>query len=411
MFTELIPVMDTADFIVREPLLDPQQQVLGYELTWQQSSSDDRAQRADPVALADFVGQQLNDPDGTWLLSGNLLFLEAPPALLQADSLLALPPQNTVLIVDVAHLADPAIRTTLTNLRADGYGIALRNVDFSVFDKNLLALATHVEVDFDPVDLASQAKTYGALKQTSVRMVARQVNSWQQYDACATLGLDALVGKLHLTPRPGLQAKGMNSSQTIVLQLMSMVRQNADARELEAVLKRDATLSFKLLRYINSAGFGRGSEISSLRHAVTMLGYAPLFRWLSLLLATASTAGYSPVLMQTAVIRGRFAELLGTPVLPRGESENLFVTGLFSLLDRLLGIPMEEVLQKMQFSEGLSQALLSRDGIYGPYLALAEACELNSVLVGAMAASLQIDAEDVNRAHLAALAWSHNLHL
>lgn len=403
--------MNTTDFIVREPLLDPQQQVLGYELTWQQSGSDGSSQAADSVALADFVGQQLNDPDGVWLLGGNLLFLNAPPALLKAEALLALSPKNTVLVVDVAQLADQATLTAMAELHADGYGIALRNVDFSTLDKNLLALASHIEVDFDPAGFAGQAKIYGALKQTAVRMVARQISTWQQYDACAELGLDALVGKLHLTPRPGSQAKGMNPSQTVVLQLMSMVRQNADARELEAVLKRDAALSFKLLRYINSAGFGHGSEINSLRHAVTMLGYAPLFRWLSLLLATASTTGYSPVLMQTAVVRGRFAELLGTPALARGESENLFVAGLFSLLDRLLGIPMEEVLQKMQFSESLSQALLSRDGIYGPYLALAEACELNSALVGAMAASLQIDAEEVNQAHLSALAWSHNLHL
>lgn len=404
--------MPTADFIVREPLLDPKQQVLGYELGWQHAdSASGRPDEAGAIALADFVGQQLNDAEAGWLLSGHLLFLPATPGLLTAAALQALSPRNTVLTLAAADLADAATLAAARELRAQGYGIALRNADFSALDKTLLALATHIEVRFDPADLASQARVYGALKQSSVRMVARGVSTWPQYDSCATLGLDALVGKLHLTPRPGPPAKGLNPAQTVVLQLMSMVRQNADVRELEAVLKRDAALSFKLLRYINSAGFGHGTEIHSLRHAVTLLGYAPLFRWLSLLLATASTSGYSPVLMQTAVVRGRLAELLGTPALPRGESENLFVAGLFSLLDRLLGIPMADVLQQMQFSDALSQALLSREGIYGPYLALAEACELNSALVGSLAASLQIEADEVNQLHLAALAWSHNLQL
>ena len=404
--------MQTSDFIVREPLLDPKQQVLGYELSWQQSGSDKGLPGgSNPVALAALIGQHLNDAESGWLLGSALLFLQASPVLLAADALLALPPKNTVLALTAADLADRAVLGAVQELRVQGYGILLRNADFKALDRSLLGLLTHIEVRFDPDDLAGQAKIYGAFKQSSVRLVARGVSTWPQYDSCAALGLDTFVGKLHLTPRPGPQPKGMNPAQTVVLQLMRMVRQNADVRELEAVLKRDAALSFKLLRYINSAGFGHGAEIHSLRHAVTLLGYAPLFRWLSLLLATASTTGYSPVLMQTAVIRGRLAELLGTPALPRGESENLFVAGLFSLLDRLLGIPMAQVLQEMQFSEGLEQALSSREGVYGPYLALAEACELNSALAESLAASLQIEAVEVNQLHLSALAWSHNLQL
>jgi c-di-GMP-related signal transduction protein len=177
------------------------------------------------------------------------------------------------------------------------------------------------------------------------------------------------------------------------------------------VLKRDPALSYKLLRYINSAGFGLGCEVQSLRHAVTLLGYSPLYRWLALLLATATTTGYSPVLMQTAVIRGRFAELLGQTFLPRNEAENLFVAGMFSLLDRLLGVPMEDVLAKIQLSDSVNEALLRRQGIYGPFLALAEACELNAADIESMAASLCIGAAQVNKAHLSALAWVQALKL
>jgi EAL and modified HD-GYP domain-containing signal transduction protein len=261
-------------------------------------------------------------------------------------------------------------------------------------------------VKFTGADVAAQARSYAALKASNLRMVGRPVSTWYDFDACAMLGLDAFVGKLHLTPRPGNETVGMNPAQTIILQLMQMVNANADIKHIEDALKRDAALSYKLLRYINSASFGAGREITSLRQAITLLGYKPLHRWLTLLLATASNSGFSPVLLETAVVRGRLAELLGLKALGKIEAENIFVAGMFSLLDRLLGIPMDEVLSSIQLSDEVVAALLTRSGKYGPYLALAEACELNSALVSSLAASLQLSPAEVNKAHLSALAWT-----
>jgi c-di-GMP-related signal transduction protein len=132
---------------------------------------------------------------------------------------------------------------------------------------------------------------------------------------------------------------------------------------LEGVLKRDAALSYKLFRYINSPGFGIEVEIESLRHAVTMLGYTPLFRWLSVLLATTNTSGYSHALLQAAIMRGRFSELLGKDLLPRAEAEHLFFVGMFSLLDQLLGIPLQTVVNQIVLPEAVVQALLNREGV------------------------------------------------
>jgi EAL and modified HD-GYP domain-containing signal transduction protein len=397
--------MHEVNFIVREPLLDPKQRVLGYALDWQQIE----AGATGPDALVDFAAGQLNDAESGWLLGDCVLFLDASPALLSNVALQAMPPKNTVLSLSAADLADADTRAAANALRDQGYGIALRNADAVASDQALLSQISHIEVERGATDFAAQAKLHGAFKPSSVRMVARRVDSWQEYNACVALGLDAYVGQVYLTPRPGNQAKGMNASQAIIVQLMDLVRKNADVRELEAVLKRDAALSYKLFRYINSVGFGLGAEVQSLRHAVTMLGYSTLYRWLSLLLATASTGGYAAVLMQTAIIRGRFAELLGHGLLTKSEAEDLFVTGMFSLLDRLLGIPMEQVLEHIQLPEAVSQALLSREGMYGPFLALTEACEIGNGQAGELADSLFISPRQVNEAHLAALAWAQNL--
>jgi c-di-GMP-related signal transduction protein len=404
--------MDQVNFIVREPLLDPKGKVLGYELCWHRHAVDvERGDVSGANSLIALVADQLNDVEGRWQFGDNLLFLKAAPAALAAEVIEKLPPKGIVFSVDAADFGDPAKVAAVKALREKGFGISLNVADLVKQDKALLPLFTHAEIRWGAADIATHTRIHGSLKQLSIRMVARQVNSWQEYDASAALGLDSFVGTLYLAPRPGNVAKGLNPAQAMILQLMQLVRQNADVKQLEGILRRDAALSYKLLRYINSVGFGLGTEIQSLRHAVTMLGYSPLYRWLSLLLATANTSGYAPALMQTAVIRGRFAELLGHGFLPKNEAENLFVAGMFSLLDRMLGIPMEQVLENIQLSDAVSQALISREGMYGPFLALAEACESGNARVSELADALFIGADRVNETHLSALAWAQSLKL
>ncbi|HEY0064565.1 MAG TPA: HDOD domain-containing protein [Telluria sp.] len=400
--------MHETNFIVREPLLDPKQRVIGYELSWHlepnQVVTDD-----DLESLIGFVAENVNDDEHGWLLKDKILFLDAVPNMLSTDALFHMPPERTVLTMKAKDLADPDTLSAVQGLRAGGVGISVRDGDLAHLGSNLAMSASYIEVRFAGADVAAQARTYAQAKQSAVRMVGRPVATWEDFDSCAALGLDAFVGKLHLTPRPGIPVKGMNPAQTIILQLMQMVQKNEDIPKIESVLKRDPALSYKMLRFINSAGFGATREIQSLRQAITMMGYAPMYRWLTLLLATASTSGYSPVLMETAVVRGRLTELLGIKALKRGEGENLFVAGMFSLLDRLLGLPMKEVLDTIQLPDDVVEALMTRGGKYGPYLALAEACELDSNLVASLAKSLDIEPVDVNKAHLSALAWAQNV--
>jgi len=403
--------MQEENFIVREPLLNTQERVLGYELSWHAGASR-KLGAADANQLVRFVSQQINQTGGVSLLGEHMLFLAVTPALVRSGALAGLPGKGTVLALRQDDLAEEGVIAELGPLRAKGYNLSLREANLAVINKTLLPLFTYIETSVAAADFAMQMEAYHSLElMAPIRMIVRDVSNWGQYEQCAAQGLYAFVGKIHLTRRQGERSRELNPAQAIILQLMDMVRRGDDIRHLENILKRDAALSYKLLRYINSAGFSLGCEIQSLRHAVTLLGYSPLYRWLALLLTTSTTTGYPPVLMQAAVIRARFAELLGHGLLPKSEAENLFVAGLFSLLDRLLGIPMEDVLEKIPLSDTVSQALLSREGIYGPFLALAEACELGSANVESMATSLCISAHQVNQAQVSALSWTQNLAL
>jgi EAL and modified HD-GYP domain-containing signal transduction protein len=400
--------MHHTNYIVREPLLDPAQRVIGYELLWQRGGQP--VPDAELEQLVGFVAEHVQHEEHGWLLRDKQLFLDAVPAMLSTDALFALPPERTVLSLQARHLMDPDARAAIQAVRTGGVGISLRGLEPRHLTKALTPYASHVEMRFAGINVAEQARSYAAAKGSNLRMLGRPVSNWIDYDACASLGLDAFVGKLHLTPRPGNPVKGLNPAQTIILQLMQMVQNNEDIPKLEGVLKRDPALTYKLLRNINSAGFGAGREVQSIRQAISLMGYAPLYRWLTLLLASASESGYSPVLMETAVVRGRLTELLGLAALQKGadkgEGENLFVAGMFSLLDRLLGLPMQQVLETIPLPPEVVRALLRREGIYGPWLALAEACELSSNLVGSLAGSLALTPYEVNKAHLQALAWA-----
>lgn len=398
--------------VVREPLLDVQQQVIGYQLGWSRLSSalvDDIEDARLLIALLKDVFFAESDDDET-LFSKYLHFLEAPATLILEEAYTALPAANTSLIVSVDDLADEKVFAAVKALRRTGYGILLRGVDIKALNPRQLSICTAIEVHFNPAHFAAQARIYGVLKNSPIRMLAREVGDWEEYEACSKLGLQSFAGRFYLTPVVGsVKAKGLNPSQAMLVKLMELVRNNAEIFEIEEILKRDTAISYKLLRYINSAGFGLGFEIESMRHAIQVLGYNPLYRWLSVLFMSSDTSTTAQILMQTAIIRGRLTEVLGKSYLSKAEAENLFITGMFSLLDRLLGMTMEEALEQIQLPDAVYDALVARTGIYIPFLTLAEACEQSPETAMPIAEELGFDTDNINHAHFAALAWAENL--
>lgn len=395
------------NYLCRAPLLYSQQRVIGYTLAFQKNGpGSDIAGGAASRQLLSLLAGQAGE------IKSGVFFLKASPLVLFAEELAGLSPQATVLILKQSDLLNPVSFSLAASLRQQGFGLALcdANLDFLTSKESdpLLAPISHVLVAFEHPERAAIAH-FARQTQPPLRVVVENVSSWEDLDDCIGAGISGIFANLCQAPREIKQTAKLGPQAQQILQLMHMVQGNADIRNLEKVLKSDLTLSYKLLRYINSAGFGLEVEIESPRHAVAMLGYAPMFRWLLLLLARTHSTGFSPALMQAAMIRGRFAELLGHGFLSRREAENLFVVGMFSFLDRLLGIPIQEVLGQLVLPEAVAQALLARKGVYAPVLALAEACESDDGSVSDFAEALSMTAEHVNRSHLSALMWAQNI--
>lgn len=201
---------------------------------------------------------------------------------------------------------------------------------------------------------------------------------------------------------PAISKPSINPAHATVLELISAIRQEAEPREIEALFKKDVTLAFKLLRYINSPFFGLNTRVESVRHALAILGSQQLAKWLTLLAATAGS-GASPALTQNAMIRARMMELLGARMEKR-DQDNLFITGMFSLLDRIMQTPLEQLLERAKLPEAVSHALLTNEGRYAQVLALARVCE--GEIQPEEATLADIDPKTANLAQLDAIEWA-----
>jgi c-di-GMP-related signal transduction protein len=376
--------MAESPLLARQALLDTQLRPLSWQLQWQ------GAEPASALGMLELVAEHA---------AGLPCLLRVSPSQIGPVPQEKLAPASVTLLVDAAS-CDGALLASMDAWRAAGAGVGLP-VATIVANPALLARSSHVELDARQ-QLERQVQ---ALSGRGAQLLAGHVSEWDQAAQCTRLKLPVLAGELVKAPAPAGQ-RGLNAAQTVIVQAMDLVARNADLRELDAVLRRDAALSFRLLRYINSAGFGLGTQVQSLRHAVNLLGYSTLQRWLGLLLATAGGGVHAPALVATAVCRARMAELLGAQLLGRREAEELFMTGMFSMLDRLLGMPMEKVLEQVELPEAVSDALLGRQGVYGPFLQLVEACEDAKAEGAVLAESLFISSQTVNGIHLNALAWA-----
>lgn len=397
-------------FIGRQPILDRQQKIIGYELLFRHSAEAKVANIiSDLHAGTNVLANTLSNIGTHWLVADKLAFINLSNPMLETDFIELLPSERVVLELLEHTQPTPELLSRCRDLRGRGFKIALDDFEFKPEFVPLLEMAHFVKLDIQMIGLDKLAEQVEKVAPYPPKLLAEKVETHTEFELCKKLGFHFFQG-YHFAHPETLTARVINPAHTTVLELLNKVRANADVAELERMFKRDVALSFKLLRYINSVGFGLSCEIQSIRHAVTILGYQQLYRWLTLLLVTAREDATPPALMKTAIIRGRLTELLGQKYLEKQDRDNLFIVGVFSLLDVMLEVPMEKVMEQLTLPENITDALLLRQGIYAPFLQLAEACEnADTALQRQLADSLAIDPETVNSAHLAALKWVEDL--
>ena len=396
--------------IGRQPVVNDQQQIIGYEFFFRNETEGSNTPFEEDIqTCARILNTTMDEMHENWLLGQQLAFINVDHVMLNSVFLELMPAEKTVLEV-VHHLqVTPEILARCQELKQLKFRIALDNPQHYPHLEALLPYADFIKIDMRNVDIAQATQWLKKYQQGECTLIAEKVEENSQFQGLLDAGYQQFQGYFYAKPE-NISSKVINPSFDGVLYLLNLVSQEAENKDIENGFKRDTTLSYKLLRYINSVGFGLSCEVQSIGHALTILGRNQLYRWLTLLMVTAGNNSSSPALMKTSITRGRLTELLGEPFFEKRDRDNLFVVGVFSLLDVMLKVPMENILEKLQLPETIVDALVERQGIFGPFLKLTEACEdANNEEILEMAAMLQLKPEKVNQCHMEALAWTEAL--
>lgn len=396
--------------IARQAILDKNRNVFGYELFDRSRASTAHTPASDAALLFNV----LSHADCEVLLDRKTIFINCTHQTLAGGHLELIQPDRVVLEIPPlpqASLDDIEVYgQTLADIRNRGFRLAFDDSVLTPPYASWLPLASFIKLDLTQRS-ADEIGTAARLAQTKsgAQLVAEKVETLEQYRLTVSLGFELFQGYWFAKPVL-ITGQTVRPSQANIIALINLIRKQASTAEIEAIFKRDPTLSFNLLRFINSAGFGLSCEITSFRHAIMMIGLKKLFRWAALLMTTSHAAGVPSAVANMAVVRGRLMELLAAELLLPEECDNAFVVGVFSMLDTLLAMPLGKALESISLPDPVTNALLHGTGILAPFLELTKACEsADDEVFGRTAEALQLTNHQVNWAHLQALVWSETL--
>jgi EAL and modified HD-GYP domain-containing signal transduction protein len=373
-------------FIGRQPILDKDQVLAGYELLFRptkENSARVDSETAATTATADVVCKAFAELGLSNVFGQARAFVNVDALFLESDLIELLPRDIVVLETDVAAFADPALLARCQELKARGYAFSISGIT-DVDDRlwPLVDLATWLKINVDglPGDrLQMAARALGTTRRT---LIAAHVESQSQMELCRLLGFHLFQGYYFAKPVI-VEGRTLEASTQGLLRLIKLVADEADPAVLDAVLRTEPALVINLLRLTNSVGVGARTRITSVRHAITVLGRRQLQRWLQLLIFSrgASIDLARNPLLQLAALRGRFMELLVEKLLP-GEKElrdPAFLTGLMSVVPAALGMSMTDVLAQIAVGNDVRLALAHREGPLGELFALTERYDDNDV--------------------------------
>lgn len=408
-------------FLGRQPILDRHQQLFAYELLFRSGTSEDGnfASFIDGnQATATVIANAFAEFSMASALGPYQGFIKIDQGFLFSDLINALPPHTVVLEILDSAAPTAEMLARCQQLRDAGYVLAVRERPESLDQSQpLLQLAEVIKVDISRIEPQRLTQLVNDLKPLGKTLLAEKVETHDQMQRCHDLGFDLLQGYYFARPTV-IHGKRLQSSELTLLHLLGLLSQDADTAEIEKVLKQEPLLTVNLLRLTNSAGSGLATKITSLRHAITLLGRRQLLRWLQLLIYSGASEDKQPVnpLLQLAAIRGRLMELLAdrTPeakTAGRDHIDQAYMVGILSLMPTLLGCSMTEVIDQLPLAAPVLDALGQHSGFLGDLLSLVEALEREDSAVAddVLRRLPAIDAKYANNSLARALAWANNL--
>ncbi len=373
-------------FLGRQPILDRSKNLVAFELFFRLDETAETATVTSNLsATANVIVNAYGHLGIQNVLDRQRGFINVDPDLIMSDVISLLPSKHVVLEVKESIEITEKFLQRCNELKQAGYQFALDGVvTINNEVKQLLSVVSIVKVDVSVLDKNALAALVKELKHWPVLLLAQKVETHEQAGYCMELGFQMFQGYFFAKPEV-MSGKRADPAKLSLLKLLTLIMGDSDIEEIEREFKHQPGLSYNLLRMVNSVAGGLPQKVSSIKHSIMILGRKQLQRWIQLLLYTSdqSDDSMANALMQTAAARGKSMELIAAAERPhdKNHQERAFMVGILSLLDVLLGIEMQQIIDKLNISDDMSQALLKRDGRLGQELKLVEANEKGEVAV------------------------------
>ena len=376
----------------RQPLFESTGRVFGYELLFRRPDGtgwpiEDEVQATAHVVVASFADMGLGEAT-----SGRKAWINVPREFLLTPEVEVLPRQRVVLELLERGEVDEELIARAEQLAGDGYELALDDFEWRDELEPLVRCASFVKLDIRALGIAGVAAHCRRLSAFDVEIVAEKVETAAEREACTRLGIGIFQG--YYFERPSLvRGRPAPSGNMAGLSLATCLSVDATFEEVEAVVRSDAGLSVRLLRYVNSAAVSLRNSVSSLRQTLMLVGTNTVRQWLLLVVLSGFAKG-NHELLRSGLVRAHICELLAREY--KCHPETAFVVGLLSVCDALLDRPMQEVVDDLPLDDDIRDALVDHRGRLGMLLDLAI-----RVQRGELGAN-----ESATRAASEAIAWA-----
>jgi c-di-GMP-related signal transduction protein len=391
-------------YVSREPILDPQGRVFGYELRHRVEEGG----AADAAGARGFTDLVL-DMGLETLTQGKRAFVTCSRDLLLGDAAMLLPPQKSVIQLRRGIEVDDPLVSACQSLHGAGYRLALDFVSDPESER-LLPFVTFVKMDVRSMTSRAAAALIRRFRSDHVRAIAERVDTAEAFADAKAAGFTLFQGR-YLCKPTRVEASALPGRRLAYLQLISALRQpDVGVRQIEAVVKQDLSLSYRVLKCVNAAAPGFRPEVGSIKQALMMIGVEPIRKWMSVWsLAGLNTDGQSE-LVSVSLLRARCCELLGRQLVGGVAASELFLVGLCSQLDAILNRPLADALGDLPLSADLRAALLGKQTVARAVLDVVVAHESgNRQAADEKATALGLPAGAVNKAYIHALNWAGEL--
>lgn len=393
-----------------QPVLDRKSQTVAIAVHYQQDESAFLDSEDDIDVTARVVVNAYLNSEVVDLLGLRKVFVKIDANFLASGMISMLPAQRTVLELAPHDLATEAAVELCKDFRRMGYSFALRDCVLTKSVSELLDAVDIVKLNINSMPRDKLTEAVESLREMPIKLLAEKVESQHDFDECLELGFDFFQGH-YIAHAKVLVGRQPDPRRANILKMLSCIDQEAGDKEIEDALKFSPDLILHLLRLVNSAAFGLRTQVGSMREALNLFGRSKLEKWLQILLFISSESDDGGgALFELAAKRGRIIELLVQDVThQRGalQQDRGFMVGMLSLVDVLLGAPMEEILPEIGVVEEIQQAVLIKSGTLGVLLQICEALEVSDFdTVTKLAASCSISLARVMEVQREATLWA-----